>query len=118
MTALKTGRAEAHENERKAKIKALPLELSRKMKNLQHKYQIQVTITGSAAIRFLVPGGSAFLLQIRYRKLERNTRVTWNPITRRLDPILCEQCSESIQVVYPWMKDSRIILGCPSCCKK
>jgi hypothetical protein len=117
MTALKTGRTEAQENERKAKIEALPLELSRKIEDLQHKYQIQVTISGSAVIRFLVPVAQ-LLLQIRYRKLERNARVTWNPITRRLDPILCEQCSETIQVVYPWIKDSQIILGCPSCCKK
>ena len=117
MTALKAGRTEAHENERKAKIKALPQELSRKIEDLQHKYQIQVTITGSAALRFLVPVAQ-LLLQIRYRKLERTFRITWNPITRRLDPLLCEHCSETIQVVYPWIKDSHIILGCQSCDKK
>ena len=117
MTALKAGRTEAHENERKAKIKALPQELSRKIEDLQHKYQIQVTITGSAALRFLIPVAQ-LLLQIRYRKFERTARITWNPITRRLDPLLCEHCLETIQVVYPWIKDSRIILGCQSCSKK
>lgn len=115
--ALKAGRTEAHENERKAKIKALPLELSRKIEDLQHKYQIQVTITGSAALRFLIPVAQ-LLLQIRYRKFERTARITWNPVTRRLDPLLCEHCSETIQVIYPWIKDSRIVLCCPSCGKK
>ena len=117
MTALKAGRTEAHENERKAKIKALPQELSRKIEDLQHKYQIQVTITGSAALRFLIPVAQ-LLLQIRYRKFERTARITWNPITRHLDPLLCEHCLETIQVVYPWIKDSRIILGCQSCSKR
>lgn len=116
-TALKAGRSEAYENERKAKIEALPLELSRKIEDLQHKYQIEVTINGSAALRFLVPVVQ-LLIQVRYRKLERTARITWNPITRRLDPLLCEHCSETIQVVYPWIKDTRIILGCPSCGKK
>ncbi|MBI4765001.1 MAG: hypothetical protein HY787_10400 [Deltaproteobacteria bacterium] len=116
-TALKTGRSEAHENERKAKIKALPQELARKIEDLQHKYQIQVTITGSAALRFLVPVVQ-LLLQIRYRKFERTARITWNPINRRLDPIICEQCSETIQAVYPWIKDSRIFLVCQSCSKR
>ena len=115
--ALKAGRTEAHENERKAKIKTLPLELSRKIEDLQHKYQIQVTITGSAALRFLIPVAQ-LLLQIRYRKVERTARITWNPVTRRLDPLLCEHCSETIQVIYPWIKDSRILLCCPSCGKK
>ena len=117
MAALKTGRSEAHENERKAKIEALPLELSRKIEDLQYKYQIEVTIRGSAALRFLVPVVQLHL-QVRYRKLERTARITWNPVTHRLDPLLCEHCSETIQVVYPWIKDSRIILGCQSCAKK
>ncbi len=117
MAALKTGRTETHKNERKDKIKALPRELSRKIEDLQHKYQIQVTINGSAALRFLVPVVQ-LLFQIRYRKFERSARITWNPITRRLDPLLCEHCLETTQVVYPWIKDSQIILGCPSCGKK
>jgi hypothetical protein len=116
-TALKARRSEAYANERKAKIEALPLELSRKIEDLQHKYQIEVTISGSAALRFLVPAVQ-LLLQIRYRKLERTARITWNPVTRRLDPILCEHCSETIQVVYPWIKDTRISLGCQSCARK
>jgi hypothetical protein len=117
MGALRAGSTEAQEKERRAKIQALPGELSRKIEDLLQKYQIQVTITGCAAIRFLVPVVQ-LLLQIRYRKFERTARITCNPITRRLDPIVCERCSETIPVVYSWIKGSQFLLGCLSCSKK
>jgi hypothetical protein len=115
--SLKAGRSEGQEKERREKIQALPQELSRKIEDLLQKYQIQVTITGCGARRFLVPVVQ-LLLQIRYRKLERTAHITWNPVTRRLDPMTCEQCSETIQVVYPWIRNSQIMLCCLSCSKK
>jgi hypothetical protein len=115
--SLKTGRSEVQDQERMEKIQALPLELSRKTEDLLQKYQMEVTISGCAALRFLVPVVQ-LLLKIRYRKLERTASVIWNPVTRRLDPMVCEQCSETIQVVYPWIKGSQILLGCLACSKK
>jgi hypothetical protein len=115
--SLKAGRSEVQDKERMEKIQALPQELSRKTEDLLQKYQVEVTITGCAALRFLVPVAQ-ILLQIRYRKLERTVSVTWNPVTRRIDPTVCEQCSETIQVIYPWIKGSQIMLGCLACSKK
>lgn len=115
--SLKAGRTEGPEKERREKIQALPQELSRKTEDLLQKYQIQVTITGCGAKRFLVPVVQ-LLLQIRFRKFERSAHITWNPVTRRLDPMVCEGCSEPIQVVYPWIKDSRLMLGCQACSKQ
>jgi hypothetical protein len=115
--SLNAGRSEGQEKERREKIQALPQELSRKIEDLLQKYQIEVTITGCGARRLLVPVVQ-LLLQIRYRKLERTASITWNPVTRRLDPMVCELCSETIQVVYPWIKNSRIMLGCLPCSKK
>jgi len=106
--------ADGQRQERVAKIQELPQELSCKVADLEHKYQVQVTVTGCAALRLLVPVVQV-MIEIKYRRLQRTAQVIWNPIIRRLDPLVCERCQETIRTVYPREKLSQILFLCPSC---
>jgi hypothetical protein len=103
--------------ERTAKIHALPREMASKIADLENKYRIQVTLTGCAAMRILVPVAQVMVL-LKYRKLQRDLRVIWNPITRRLDPLTCEECQKTIRILTPRDRGSNLFLLCPSCAAK
>ena len=91
---------EPQRQERLAKIADLPAELARKILDVQHKYQVRVTISACAAFRLLVDVVQ-LLLELKYRKLQRSVRVTWNPLTRHLDPLVCERCRGTLHRVHP-----------------
>ncbi len=109
--------SEAQRHERIAKIEDLPGEMARKIEDLKQKYKIQVRLRPCAALRFLV-NVVQIMAGIRFRKHRRTVHLTWNPISRRLDPLVCERCYESTRSVHPREKDSRILLLCPSCAQK
>jgi len=100
--------------DRRAKIRELPKEMDCKIADLEHKYQVQVTVTGCGAIRFLA-SVVQIMIAVKYRKFQRTARIGWNPITRSLDPLVCEGCQGTIRSVYPREKDSQILFLCPSC---
>jgi hypothetical protein len=75
---------EPQRQERLAKIAELPAELTRKILDVQQKYQVRDTIS---AFRLLVDVVQ-LLLELKYRKFRRSVRVTWNPLTRHLDPLV------------------------------
>lgn len=100
--------------ERKAKIQELPDEMSRKIEDLHQKYRTQVTLTGCAALRFLVPV-IRLTVAIRYRKLSREIRLIYNPVTRSMDPLVCQRCRATTRTVSPWEKDSVLCFSCPKC---
>ncbi|MGA7874922.1 MAG: hypothetical protein WCA08_04605 [Desulfoferrobacter sp.] len=106
--------AEQQRSEREAKIADLPAEMDRKIIDLEQKYQVQVSLTGRAAIRFLVDIAQVFV-ELRYRKYRRSIRLIWNPITRRLDPLVCEACRETTSRVVPIVVNSAIELRCYGC---
>jgi hypothetical protein len=106
--------SEGQRQERTAKIQALPRELESKIVDLEHKYRVQVTLTACAAIRILVPVVQVGVL-LRYRKFQREMQVIWNPLTRRLDPLVCEECQKTMEVLTPRNKGPRVFLLCPSC---
>ena len=109
--------SEAQRDERIAKIKDLPREMARKIEDLQQKYKIQVRLRGCAALRFLV-NVVHIMVEIRFRKQTRTIPLIWNPISRRLDPLVCERCYETIRSVHPREENSEIRLLCPSCAQK
>jgi hypothetical protein len=100
--------------EREGKIQDLPQEMARKIEDLRQKYQIQVNITGGAALRFLVPAAQV-MVEIMYRKLRRTLPLIWNPITRHLDPLVCESCRASLRRVYLGAEDGEVRLLCSDC---
>jgi hypothetical protein len=105
---------EPQRQERLAKIAELPAELARKILDVQQKYQVRVTISACAAFRLLVDVVQ-LLLELKYRKFQRSVRVTWNPLTRHLDPLVCESCRATIHRIHPAVSDAAIRLLCPSC---
>jgi hypothetical protein len=109
--------SEAQRHERIAKIEDLPGEMARKIEDLQQKYKIQVRLRPCAALRFLV-NVVQIIVGIRLRKQTRTIHLTWNPISRRLDPLVCERCCETTRSVHAREEDSRILLLCPSCAQK
>ena len=109
--------ADGQRQERTAKIQALPRELESKIADLEHKYRVQVTLTGCAAMRILVPVVQ-IMVSLRYRKLERDLQVIWNPLTRLLDPLICEECQKTMRVLTPRDRGPRVFLLCPPCAAK
>ena len=100
-----------------AKIAELPAELTRKILDAQQKYQVCVTISACAAFRLLVDVVQ-LLLELKYRKFQRSVRVTWNPLTRHLAPLVCERCRATIHRVHPAASEAAILLLCPSCSQR
>ncbi len=109
--------ADGQRQERMAKIQSLPRELESKIADLEHKYRVQVTLTACAAMRILVPVVQV-MVSLRYRKLERDLQAIWNPLTRCLDPLICEECQKTLRILTPRDRGPRIILLCPSCASK
>jgi len=109
--------ADGQRQERTAKIQALPRELESKIADLEHKYRVQVTLTACAAMRILVPVVQAGVL-LRYRKSQRELQVIWNPLTRRLDPLTCEDCQVTMRGIIPRDQGPRVLLLCPHCTAK
>jgi hypothetical protein len=105
---------DAQRQERMVKILELPQEMANKIADLEHKYQVQVTLTGCAALRFIVSVVQV-MVGINYRRFQRMVGLTWNPITQHLDPLVCERCQGAIRTIYLREKDSQILLLCPSC---
>lgn len=108
---------ELQRQERLAKIGGLPQEAARKTQDLKQKYQVEVKLTACAAERLLVDIAQ-ITFELRYRKLHRSVRTAWNPITRRLDPLVCEICRATITRVHPVIKGSEISLRCFACSRK
>jgi len=109
--------SDGQRQERRSKIEALPREMEAKIADLEHKYQVQVTLTACAAMRILVPVVQVGVL-LRYRKFQRELQIIWNPLTRRLDPLVCEECQKTIRVLTPRDRGPRVLLLCPSCAAK
>ena len=101
-------------NQRKEKINDLPAEMDRKIADLEQKYQVKINITACAALRFLIPV-VRLTIEIKYRKLVREIRVNYNPISRSLDPLVCERCGVTTWSVNPVEKGEEIRLVCDGC---
>ena len=91
--------------------------MSRKIEDLEQKYQIQVNLTACAALRFLVPV-VRLTVAIRYRKFSRELRLIFNPVSHKLDPLVCERCRATTRNVSPLEKDSDVGFYCSECYKK
>lgn len=112
--------SEQQREERLAKIGELPLEMTRKIVDLEQKYQVRVTVSACGALRLLVDVVQ-LMIELKYRKSSRSVRVIWNPVTRRLDPLVCDACHQTIDRVQPVISappDSSIRLLCLPCSRK
>lgn len=105
---------EAQKAERLAKIHALPEEAARKIEDLQRKYEIRLTVRPSGAIRLLV-GVVQVMVTVQHRQWQRTVSLFWNPVTRALDPMVCEGCGASMRTTYGRVEGGRLALCCQDC---
>ncbi len=108
---------EQQQAERRAKIAELPAEMERKIADLEQKYQVAVSLTARAAIRLLVDVVQLFV-ELQYRKHQRTLRLIWNPVTRGLDPLVCESCRQTITRVHPLSDSTSFKLLCHACLQR
>ncbi|MBM4288105.1 MAG: hypothetical protein FJ135_08165 [Deltaproteobacteria bacterium] len=108
---------DSQRQERAAKIAALPQEMARKITDLEQKYRVRVTISAGAAVRLLVDVVQ-LLLELEVHRVLRSVTVIWNPLTRRLDPLVCESCRQAMEKVYPTPLHGRIQLLCFACSRR
>jgi len=105
---------EAQRRERQAKMDALPDEVARKIADLEHKYQVRVTITAGAAVRLLVEVVQ-LLLELTCHRRSRSLSATWNPLTQALDPLVCDRCRISSRHLHPTVINDEVRLLCLAC---
>jgi len=85
--------------ERREKIDLLPAELERKRDDLFKKYSIKVNVEPCAAMLIDTPAVKV-LYRVLVRRARKNISLTYNPVTRALDPLVCQNCGKSIFNVY------------------
>ena len=100
--------------ERQQKIDNLPLEADRKTADLQHKYDTRIQIRACAAERYLVDVAQ-LIVTILYRKATRTLPVFYNPVTRRIDPLVCESCKITTRRIFLQDGKTNFVLVCPEC---
>ena len=84
---------------RKEKIALLPDELARKKDDLFKKYSIKVRIEPCAAVLIITPA-IKILYKISIGKNHRNLSLIYNPVTKSIDPVVCQGCGTSITSGY------------------
>ena len=84
--------------ERNEKIALLPRELERKRDDLFKKYSIRVDIEPCAAMLVSTPAIKV-LYYVLIGKKRKNISLIYNPVTRMLDPLVCQGCGKSITTI-------------------
>jgi hypothetical protein len=98
MSLGRSGLSERLLRDRKEKIALLPEELSRKKQDLLMKYSIRVKVIPCAALFIRTPAVK-ILCDVHAGRQKRPLSLTYNPITRALDPLVCEGCGRSTTVI-------------------
>ncbi len=97
--------------ERREKIAGLPRELARKKDDLLKKYSVRVTLAPVAALLVRTPTVK-ILYRLAIGRQHRDQTLIYNPLTRAVDPLVCEGCGTNLKVAH--FCDRRHIL-CPAC---
>lgn len=85
--------------ERREKIGLLPDELERKRDDLFKKYSIKVKVEPCAAMLINTPAVKV-LYNMSIGRTRKNISLIYNPVTKALDPLVCQGCGKSITSVY------------------
>ena len=85
--------------ERREKIGLLPDELERKRDDLFKKYSIKVNVEPCAVMLINTPA-VIVLYNIFIRRTRKNVSLIYNPVTKALDPLVCQGCGKSITNIY------------------
>ncbi len=106
--------SESQRAERHQKIDSLPSERNRKIADLRNKYDTRIAIRACAGERYLVDVAQ-LIVTILYRKDTRTLPVIFNPVTRRIDPLVCESCKKTTRRIFLQEGKTGVVLVCPEC---
>ena len=97
--------------DRRAKIALIPEELARKKDDLFKKYSIRIAIVPCAVLLVSTPAVKV-LMTVAIGKKQKTLSAFYNPITKTMDPLVCEGCRGSARRVD--FCDQTHLL-CPNC---
>ncbi len=98
--------------QREAKVKAVQLELRRKLAELDERYACRADLTPLALVRLDCPA-LAVRCHVLRRSAARMKTIYWNPLSRELEPICCSRCGISTFSVA--FSDDKVAALCASC---
>lgn len=104
--------AETDPAEKEAKVKAVQLELRRKLAELDERYACRVDLTPLALVRTDCPALAVHCHVLR-RSAGRNITIFWSPISRELEPLCCSHCG--ISTFSLAFSDDKVAALCVAC---
>ncbi len=106
--------AEEDAARKEAKVKAVRLELHRKLVELDERYACRVDLAPLAMVRLDCPV-LAVQCHVLRRSAARMKTIYWNPLSRELEPLRCSHCGLSTFSVA--FSDDKVAALCGSCCR-
>ncbi len=97
---------------RDAKVRAVQLELQRKLAELDERYACRLELTPLALARTDCPALAVRCL-VRRRTAVRTIAVFWNPLSKELEPLSCSHCGTSTYSLA--FSDDKVATLCPAC---
>lgn len=95
----KPGLSDNARRDRQGKIDGLPSELAGKRDDLLKKYSVKVRLQPAAAMQIRTPA-RRIICRLSIGRQTRQFFLTYNPVTRRIDPPLCSRCHSSISHIH------------------
>jgi hypothetical protein len=116
----RTGLSDQLVRERLAKIALIPAELARKKDDLFKKYSLRISAAPCAALLVSTPAVK-LLLSVAIGRKQKSLSAFYNPVTKTLDPLVCEGCRGS-STVMAFCDQTHLLCrdcaaGCPICRK-
>ncbi|MBD3336201.1 MAG: hypothetical protein GF355_11860 [Candidatus Eisenbacteria bacterium] len=94
-----------------AKLESIRGEYRRKLRDLDIRYALRVSLKPAAVMQIDMPVLRA-TYGLRFRREERNLPITWNPLLGRLEAIACDDCGRgSFEIAV----DDGLRARCPGC---
>ena len=107
----RTGLSERLRHERAEKIALIPEELAAKQRDLLNKYSIRVKVSLAAVMAITTPGIKVLFNAASGRE-KKAISMTYNPVTKSMDPLVCETCGQSMYRIA-FSKDLHLV--CSAC---
>jgi len=91
----RTGMSDRLRMERREKIALIPEELAAKQKDLLNKYSIRVKVSLAAVMAITTPGIKVLFNAVSGKE-KKTISLTYNPVTKSMDPLVCKICGQSM----------------------
>lgn len=95
-----------------SRIRAIDVELKRKIKEQQDRYSLRVNVELLNVIRVTMLA-ALVILRIRRRNREKRLELVWNPLLKDLELPACEGCFRPTDIFY--LCDEELHHTCPRC---